>query len=189
MLLDKMKAYCRQPYEALALDRMKNAEKYPGLVAWDSHTIHVRLLSLPSFHPYTTWLVRRHDEYCEVRRVIWDRLVDIRELLPGDRDEPTMFGADAVIPKDEAKPLLDELSQMTVPPFMSVPVMGIDGTTYSISSGDYWTSATLTWWCDPPPPWRDVAAWFHRATEIFDRYLPARTADIPPEQRRRIQPA
>ncbi|APR75544.1 Hypothetical protein A7982_00890 [Minicystis rosea] len=46
-------------------------------------------------------------------------------------------------------------------------VMGLDGTSYTLSVQKLFTSSSLSWWCEGPREWREVVAWTRRAIQTL----------------------
>ena len=91
--------------------------------------------------------------------------------------EPVVFGAEVKIPKRDVARLLAELEAIEIPPFVPVSTFGIDGVSFGIEYGQRIASASISWWGDPPEPWKVLAFWHARTLEAFQDLLPASTVE------------
>ena len=179
MILEWLRQCRRRPRELRAVEWLQHPETYPGLAPWCENDTRVRFVRLPSFEPYSVWVLQRRDNIAQVRRVEWDHLADapLRDAFPDAA--PTTFAADAQLPVALADELLSELAAIHLPPFLPVSTLGLDGTSYAIEFGSSWRSAALSWWCEPPEEWQTLASFHERALALFERFLPVSTARSP----------
>lgn len=141
---------------------------YPGLAERPHAHVSLRIWRYPSFSPWSSWAIIEASKEMFVRRVTWDQsLLSI---------EPVTYGSEAPIELSHLEPLLAELKNIELPPFMSVPTVGIDGTTYGIEIGVFRLSARLSWWETPPAEWAALHRWHAEAIARFDALLPESTA-------------
>ena len=114
-----------------------------------------------------------------MRRVEWDHAADygLGDAVP--ESAPTTFGADAPLHVAPVQELLDELAAISLPPFLPVATLGLDGASFAVLFGDAWRSACLSWWCDPPEEWQPLVRCYERAIALFERHLPASTTRTP----------
>ena len=136
-----------------------------------------------SFRPYSVWtLLLWRGEKAFVRRIEWDHVADARlgDTLPDG--PPTTYGADAELPFEEAKQLLDGLTALSFPPFLPADIFGLDGVTFAVHFGDAYRSAKLSWWCKPPEAWQPLADLYDDAIVRFEKFLPVSTAQNPQMQ-------
>jgi len=122
------------------------------------------------------------EKTAQVRRVEWDHVADaqLRDTLPDG--PPTAYGADAELPLAAANRLLDDLAALSLPPFLPINTVGIDGVTFGIHFGNSWRSAKLSWWGDPPKAWQPMVTLYDDAITLFEKLLPVSTAQNPQMQ-------
>ena len=175
MILDRIKDFQRRPYEAKAIELLQDVGQYPGLQPWKEHDVRFRLIRLPSYEAYSVWALHQSDGIYRVRRLEWDRLLDAQKPASA----PTLFGADAELPRKSVQQLLIELSLIALPPFLPVSTIGLDGISHAVEFGDCWRSASLAWWGKPPRQWRALAEWYGQAVKLFEQFLPVSEARHP----------
>jgi len=176
MILEQLLQYRQRPREVKATERLSHPEAYPGLAPWKEHETQVRFIELPSFRPYSVWTLQVQGTAARVRRIEWDHVTDVRLWDAFPDAEPTTYGADAQLPFEDARQVLDELASIRMPPFLPVHTLGIDGVTCAIEFGNHWRSATLSWWGNPPDEWHQMVHSYRSAIMLFERFLPASTA-------------
>lgn len=128
----------------------------------------LRLWHYPAFFDYTCWVVLKPAQHnisdlsLVVRKVIWERITDLRRfadplewLKQGYRAPPTIIVHDARMPADQLTSLLAELALATVPVAGIEALWGLDGETFgfeNLESG--FLHARLEWWSDGPSEWQ-----------------------------------
>lgn len=179
MIFEQLQDFYRRPREIKALDLLRRPESYPGLAAWREHDTRVSFVRLPSFQPYSVWTLQHRNKVCQVRRIEWDHVADKQAVDAVPESAPTTYGADAQLPVSAVQELLDEMARISLPPFLPVATLGIDGVSFAIYFGDFWRSACLSWWGEPPGEWQPLARCYERAVALFERHLPLSTAHNP----------
>jgi hypothetical protein len=77
------------------------------------------------------------------------------------------------------KPLAVELQEITLPAFIPVNTIGIDGVTRGVDVGSYMRSCSFAWWGDAPAQWQDLSAWHAKAVRHLQKFLPQSTVQLP----------
>ncbi|WP_284420982.1 MULTISPECIES: hypothetical protein [unclassified Bradyrhizobium] len=77
--------------------------------------------------------------------------------------------------------LLRDLRAISIPPFVKISGIGLDGTTYGIEAGGYMAGVRLSWWGEGPEEWGALRLWYKVAIDVLESHLPASTT---PMQRR-----
>jgi hypothetical protein len=171
---ETLKWFHTQPWEARAIERLQHPESYPGLIEWPEREIILRLIRIPSFEPYSVWVLRRTGGSSWVRRIIWDRLTQPPFQAA---DGPMTYGTDGVIAETQVERLLDELHHLSLPPFPApAKIIGLDGVSYGVEFGDHYCSTRLSWWSHYPEEWQPLVDWYDRAITLFEECLPHSTA-------------
>src|SRR5260221_7141095 len=179
MIVEHLRRFYRRPREIWAIDLFESPETYPGLALWCEHDTRIRFFRMPSFQPHSVWVLQLKGKTAHVRRIEWDHVADAQLRDAMLAAPPTTFGADAQLPFVAAKKLLDDLASISLPPFLPVATLGIDGTTFAIGFGNSWRSASLSWWGNPPEPWQPLALSYERAISLFEEFLPVSTLRNP----------
>ena len=154
--------------EQKAYHLIENPEFYPGLVPHESSDRHFLLLHYPTFEPHASWSLFQVGDRYWVRRVEWDR----SKYIPFHDTDPYTYGSEVRCPDPVAKEAIATLAALSFRPLIKQEGIGLDGTTYGITIGNYLLSCSLRWWCNPPDDWAGVAAWFRTTVEAFEALLP-----------------
>jgi hypothetical protein len=152
--------------KALAL--LEHPESYPGLPGHAGSRLLLRVWRYPSFTPYFAWAVIASRDVLFLRRVVWDQAA---RILP----TPRTFGCEIPLQKGTFEPIMARLRTIQIPPFLPVPTIGLDGTSYGVEYGDFILSCKLTWWETPPVEWTPLQQWHTATTQLFESLLPTST--------------
>lgn len=153
-----------------ALRLLESPANYPGLARRPYASVSLRIWRFQSFQPYSSWAIIEASEQMFLRRVTWDQS---RLSI-----EPITFASEVPIEQPHLEPLLTQLQSIQIPPFISVPTAGIDGTTYGVELGSFRLSAHLSWWETPPAEWAALHSWHAQAVATFEPLLPASTPGL-----------
>ena len=152
-----------------ALRILESSASYPGLPQYRHSCVSLRIWEYPSFQPYSSWAIIEASKQMFLRRVTWHHIPSI---------EPITFGSEVPIEPTQLEPLLAQLKSIQIPPFIRVPTVGIDGTTYGIEIRSFRVSARLSWWETPPAEWAALQSWHAQAVATFEALLPASTPSV-----------
>jgi hypothetical protein len=147
-------------------------ENYPGLVERARASVCLRVWLYPSFEPQRSWAVIRAKEGLFLRRIVWDQ-----QRRGGGLRPPDTYGSETPLANSVFDMLQAELQAIELPPFLPVPTIGVDGTSYGVETGSYMPSARLAWWHTLPEAWGPLRNWHARAAALFDSLLPPATPD------------
>ena len=147
---------------------LEHPEEYPGLVSRQECDRQFLLLQYPNFKPYASWSLFQGGRRYWVRRVEWDR----SKHIPFHDTDPFTYGSEIQCPKELAQETLAALHSLTFRPLIQLDGIGLDGTTYGVSVGNYLLSCNIRWWCTPPDEWNKVAVWFRKTVSAFEPLLP-----------------
>lgn len=160
----------RTAQEGNATGLLENPLRYPGLPRKKSPKVLLRVWRYPAFEPHCSWTVIEDKKQYFLRRVVWDQRTG--GISP---DAKKMYGAEAQLDESVLDALQEGLWAITLPAFILVNTVGIDGVSNGIEVGNYMASARFSWWCDPPTEWAPLQAWHNEAIQVFERLLPSST--------------
>jgi hypothetical protein len=136
---------------------------------------------LPSFSNPHSWSVYRHDSGYVATRIMWhrkgsppapealmfDAVAKLRFRYKGiESVEPTLSTIQMPLEESRVDALLERLNGLRLP-LMPKESMGLDGTTYELRLGDFYTAATLRWWSDTPTEWHALHEWARALFELL----------------------
>lgn len=147
-----------------AVEALEHPETYPGLPNRDAGQIRLRLCHFPHLEWYWTWTVFKQKENINLRRIVWTKTNIIPEL--------TLYASEVEISENIYSKFMKELGSIKIPPFVPTSIIGLDGETFHVESGDHHCSSKLQWWCDAPPGWEKLENWFHTTVTYFESVLP-----------------
>ena len=163
------KMHTRSDETSKAYYLLEHPEEYPGLVSHQLSDRQFLLLQYPTFEPYASWSLFQIGKHYWVRRVEWDR----SKRIPFHETDPFTYGSTIKCPQALAEDVLSRLRSLAFRPFsIQQEGIGLDGTTYGISLGDFQLSCDIQWWCTPPDEWNEVAVWFRTTVLAFENLLP-----------------
>jgi hypothetical protein len=154
-----------------ALRLLESPASYAGLAERPYANVLLRIWRYPSFHPYSSRAIIEASKQMFLRRVTWDQSHTLSI-------EPVTFGSEVPVEVFHLEPLLAQLKSIRLPPFITVPTLGIDGTPYGIEVGSFTLSARLSWWETPPREWSELHTWHAQAIAGFEALLPASTTSV-----------
>ena len=132
----------------------------------------------PAFGLYRLWVLYDNIEPEELEgfcllTVTWDRPFDVQRLRidpmkglkEGFHTGPTISSSETTLPKNKVNELLNKLRKLSIPAFVKNDSLGLDGEIYGIEVASVVASAKVSWWCEGPDEWRDLA---QVATELIN---------------------
>ncbi len=153
----------------------------------DRNATHVfQYLILPSFRPPIAWDVfrrpRKDSEHDHVLlRSSWRSDLDEEKLrTPVERLRhpyplvPSIVVHQLSVPSEDLKSLAIDLAGLEIRIGASPPIGGVDGVFYEVALEQpphfiaLAAKCRLSWWCDLPTEWRQLAAWAKRAEGVFE---------------------
>jgi hypothetical protein len=84
----------------------------------------------------------------------------------GFSTSPTINSRLSQIGMNEVEDLLDALSKITLEPFVSSKLFGVDGETFGIETFGFHASR-ITWWCTGPLEWAPLTEWSDQMRELL----------------------
>jgi hypothetical protein len=139
---------------------------------------------LPSFSNPRSWSLYRHESGYVATRIMWhrkgtppapealmfDAVAKLRFRYKGiESVEPTLSTLQTPLDPNEIEPLLEGLTQLRLP-LMPKENFGLDGTSYELRLGGFFTAITLRWWSDTPTEWLALHEW-SKASDAFPRVI------------------
>jgi hypothetical protein len=155
-----------------AIEALENPSVFSGLEELNSSDLILQLFFVPSFEPICSWSVYQSgDRTYNLRRVRWDFTKDQKARIGG----ASLFGADAILPKQELDSKLDILSELKFPALKAPEKISIaDGTDYGVKRSTFRHSVEL-WWTHCPSGWEELEKWYSSVLKLFDKNLPMST--------------
>ncbi len=174
-MFQHLKQYYRRADQHKALNLLDDSSRFPALREFTVRDLRLFLYRIPSFEPHVSWsLFTDSDHHFTIRRVRWDTASDYH-LEIGD---PTIYGADSIYREEDITPWLLRLDSISIPAFDISHSLGIDGTTFGLRRSGFSQSAEVSWWCQPPDAWSDLAAWHHGFIDYIESAAPEHTNQL-----------
>jgi hypothetical protein len=146
--------------------------EFAGLVRRPRATQEVRIWRAPSFDPESSWTIVADQGEWFVRRIVYLRRLAAKEIWHDT------FASEAGLPEALALSLLRDLRAISIPPFVKVSGIGLDGARYGIEIRGFMTDVTLSWWGKAPEDWDALRAWYEIAIGALEAQLPPSTTPL-----------
>jgi hypothetical protein len=163
----------RRTREEVALDILKNPERFASLPKRTDFERQLCLWRAPSFSTHSSWsifLSRGATEFI-ARRLEHEP----RHGLPANAEDPHIYGAETMLHPDVAAKTIAAFESLVLPIFRRPQFLGVDGTSYGIIFGNHWQGTSVNWWGETPLDWSPLVILFDQTVEQLDGLLPAST--------------
>ena len=127
--------------------------------------------------PESSWTIVADQGEWFVRRVVY-----LRRSAAGEISHDT-FASEAGLAEAVALSLLRDLRAISIPPFVRVSGIGLDGTRYGIEAGCFMAGVSLSWWGKAPEEWGVLRSWYKAAIGVLESQLPTSARPL-----QRLQP-
>jgi hypothetical protein len=159
--------------EDVAVSILLKPESFPALAKRLEFERQLLLWRFPSFTPHSSWAL--YNVFGEKRYLVRRLEHDPGKGIPLNKEDPHIFGAEALISTASAEALLAELESLPAPMFRRSAIIGIDGTMFGLQAGNAWQGTKVNWWCHHSPEWQPLAAYYERVVAEFEALLPRST--------------